>query len=373
MNEYSRAIKTLKLPVIGAVLVVMLSVVIIVAQTSFPFLRFEAEQSTLGVNVQAAGDPSASGGSYIYYTDPLTTPPPAGVQFFDDFSTVEAMNRYDWQVFHGGIQDPRTLPDGVHSWWGDHSMACAAPATTMPPTLGQLREVHTHPATADPGPVETIGEVAYWCGPSGPDSGHFMSSMETVGYASIAFTPKGAPLNNVRKICWDMNLNDIASWWLQLDVIPESLFQANNGDLFYEENAEVASAAHNITGDAFMFFMMRGSTRVFQPGLGIDDPDFANVFAITNFPHHDRAKRYKHCIIDNENGTITAELYGRRSATDIEIRTHRGAIPNGPVRVIFEHSNYHNSKDADHYDQFTANGKTLGDELTVHWDNVRIE
>ena len=169
-----------------------------------------------------------------------------------------------------------------------------------------------------------------------------------------------------------MSLNDVAGWWLQLDVIPLAVFQANGGDLFYETpfNDEVAFAAHDLRDGAFMFEVLRGSTTTHTATAGgmVSDPNFANVLQIPNFPIHDRAARYRHCIIDNENGTITAELYGRTGPGSIEIRTHPGAIPNGDVKVIFEHSSYHNAKDSAHYDAFDG----LGDELTVHWDTVEI-
>jgi hypothetical protein len=276
------------------------------------------------------------------------------------------MNQYDWQVFHGGtFDDPNTIPDAPKSWWGDHNSACGSPTT--------LREVHVHAATPNPAPVETIGEMAWWCGPTGPDSGHFMTAVDSIGYSSVALTPK-VPLSNVRKICWDMSLNDVAGWWLQLDVIPLAQWQADGGDLFYQSpglGGEVAFNANHLDGSEFMFEMLRGSTHTYV-GTSVDDPNFANIFHIPGFPIHDRAARYKHCIIDNENGTIRAELYGRTGPGSLEVRNHRGAIPNGAVKVIFEHSSYHNSKDSAHYDAATQNGKTLGDELTTHWDNVQI-
>ena len=279
------------------------------------------------------------------------------------------MNRYDWQLFHGGVSDPRQLPDGVLSWWGDHSMACGAPATAMPPNPSQLREVHTHAATNQPGPVESIGEVAYWCGPNGPETGHFMTALETVGYGEIDFSPKDSLLN-VGRICWDMSLNDVAGWWATVSVISEGTYQRNNGDLFYVSPAQQDEVARNgifLSGEDFMLAMARGSTQT-HVGQTIDDPNFTNVFAVPGFPLHDRATRYRHCVIDNNNGTVSVELYGRRSPTDVEVRTHQGSMPNGRVRVIFAHANYHNSKDAAHYDAFNG----LGDELTVHWDNVLI-
>ena len=271
------------------------------------------------------------------------------------------MNRYDWQIFHGGIADPRILPDFIPTWWGDHNRDCGGPTT--------LREVHNHAATRR-GPVEGVGELVYWCGPTGPDSGHFMTAMETVGYGSIEFTPTQS-FTDVGRVCWDMSLNDVAGWWAQVSIIPEATFQANGGNLFYVSPAQQGEVARNgifLTGDAFMLELLRGSTHTYV-GQTIDDANFANVFAIPGFPIHDRAKRYRHCVEDLENGTVRVELFDRRVPGDREVRIHRGSFPNGQVRVIFSHANYHNSKDVAHHD--AVNG--LGDELTVHWDNVTIE
>ena len=153
---------------------------------------------------------------------------------------------------------------------------------------------------------------------------------------------------------------------------PLTLFQANGGDLFYESpfNGEVAFNAHNLRDGAFMLEMARGSTTTHTSnGTAISsNPNFVNVLAIPGFPIHDRAKRYRHCLTDLENGTVQVALHDRTGPGSVEVRTHAGAIPNGDVKVIFEHSSYHNSKDSNHYDAFNG----LGDELTVHWDSVEI-
>ena len=308
-----------------------------------------------------------------------TTTTPAGLLFVDDFDVPADMDRYDWQLFHGGtFTDPNTIPDAPKSWWGDHDNLCSPPPGPAMGVVGQRREVHVHAANADPGPTGQVGEMAWWCAPGNdPTRGHFMSAIDSQGYSSLSFAVPQA-LSNVRRICWDMSLNDVAGWWLQLDVIPEAVFQANGRDQFYESpglGAEVAFNAHNLTAGSFMFEVLRGSTHAYTaaPGGLIDDPNFVNVLSIPGFPTHDRAKRYRHCITDLENGTVRAELFDRTAAGSVETRNHRGAIPNGPVRVIFEHSSYHNAKDTAHYDTLAQDGKTLGDELTVHWDNVRIE
>lgn len=296
------------------------------------------------------------------------------------------MDRYNWQVFHGGVNDPRTLPDGVDSWWGDHDNACSAPPAPGQAT-GNRREVHVHPET-EPTNLAGVGDMVWWCAPgSDPTKGHFMTAVDTVGYASIAWSPPQT-FHDVTRICWDMSLAPVSAWWLQLDVIPEAVFQANGGDLFYEENSEVAFAAHDLRDGSAMLEMIKGSTAMLTSppaGSGFTvDANYGNVEHVPGFPLEDRAKRYKHCLVDNGGVTlergfpervVQVELYGRYPSNPsfVEVRTLRGALPNGPVRVIFEHSSYHNSKDACCYDQATQDGKTLGDGVTVHWDNITVE
>ena len=215
-----------------------------------------------------------------------------------------------------------------------------------------------------------------WCitaTPKGPESAHFMTAIDSVGYTAVGWSPTPT-LNDVRKVCWDMSLNQVAGWWMQLEVVPLEQFQANGSRLNYQSpdlGSEVAFNVAEITGDAFMFESNHGSTIAITGDIrngGVYDPNNTTTEHIDRFPPHDRATRYKHCVSDNEDGTLTVDLYGRRSATDHEVRTLRGAMPNGPVKVIFEHAGYHPQKDTSRYDLLDG----MADEMTVHWDNVEI-
>jgi hypothetical protein len=78
------------------------------------------------------------------------------------------------------------------------------------------------------------------------------------------------------------------------------------------------------------------------------------------------APRFRQCIVDNENGTVThTNQLGDGSQRDAI--TMPGAFPNGPARVIFQD---------DTYDSFKTD---LGDRsggtnplATWHWDNISI-
>jgi len=296
---------------------------------------------------------------------------PNGVALFqDDFSSPGEMNRYDWQVFNGGTftnDDPNTVADAPKAWWGDHDEMCSPPPAQG--EAGKRRVIHAHAGTA-PGPFEALGGLVFHCAPNGPESAHFMTAIDSVGYTAVGWSPQPV-LTNVHRVCWDMSLNDVAGWWMQMEVVPLAQFQANGSRLNYQSpdlGSEVAFNAAKLTGDAFMFESNHGGT-IAIPGPRTYAPSHAGTDSIDGFPRHDRAKRYTHCVSDNENGTIQVDVYGRRGPTDHEVRTLQGAMPNGPVKVIFEHAGYHPQKDTARY--HTLDG--MADEMTVHWDNVLIE
>ena len=84
-----------------------------------------------------------------------------------------------------------------------------------------------------------------------------------------------------------------------------------------------------------MFVMLRGSTQTYT-GPGNYDSNF------DGFVTTDKARRFRNCITDLENGTVSIELE-RESST--EVRVLRGAFPNGPARVIFQDDTYDPPKD----------------------------
>ena len=217
---------------------------------------------------------------------PTPTTVPSGTQFFEDFSSPAALNRFQFQV-HRDIQLPPPT-----EWHGDHAMSCGGPD-------------ETRVIDRDVVPDESI----YFCAPKGPDSGHFMTSMMTQGYAQIDFSPQQV-FTNVSKICWDMNQTEMGGRkWVDVVVIKEATYQANGGKLFYAlPGFDVSIAGGGIffgDQDNFMLSMFEGSTETYNGQIGYptgnrnDDDGFTTT---------DKARRYRNCMTDNGNGTISFEL-----------------------------------------------------------------
>jgi hypothetical protein len=99
--------------------------------------------------------------------------------------------------------------------------------------------------------------------------------------------------------------------------------------------------------------MVRGSTQTYV-GQTLYDANFAG------FTTTDKARRFRNCITDLENGTVRIEME-RTSSTDV--RTLRGGFPNGQVRVIFQDDTYNAPKDT----------PATPNPFTWHWDNILVD
>jgi hypothetical protein len=280
---------------------------------------------------------------------PAAAPAAAGGQFTADFSSPEELHRFDWQVFHGGVNPfPRT--DQPRTWQGDHDASCGAPTT--------LRNVSLVGETG-PGPVANAGDLVWWCAPGGDAAkGHVMTSIAGVAYVSIDFSPRQV-FNNISRVCWDQNWTEMGGRkWTQVAVIPESVFNANGNRLDYvmpSLQGDVAVNGEYLSGGAFMLSMIRASTQVFV-GQDFEWTDFGG------FQTTDKARRFRQCIVD-QGGSVRLELE-RENGT--EVRNVPGAsLPDGPVRVIFQDSTYDSVKgDMSQAEAVRTN--------TWHWDNVSI-
>jgi hypothetical protein len=258
-------------------------------------------------------------------------PPPAGAgEFVETFDSPAGFTgRFVTQVFHGA------LPAEIQTWQGDHDDHCGAPTTS------RTISVTNPPASF------------YWCGPTGPASGHIMTSMLTTGYAEVDFSPN-QPIVNTKKVCWDQNQTDLGNRkWTQVVVVPEATYQQNGQRLNYKNPQEGNQEGDiPITSDTFMFVMLRGSTQTYT-GQSNYDSNF------DGFTTSDKARRFRNCITDLENGTVRIELE-RESTT--ETRVLRGAMPNGAARVIFQDETYDAPKDP----------APVPNPTTWHWDNIAI-
>ena len=182
-----------------------------------------------------------------------------------------------------------------------------------------------------------------------------MTSMNTTGYAQVDFAPNQA-FTGISRVCWDVNQTDLGGRkWIQVVIVPEATFQANGGRLDYVTpllQDDVAVGGIRITGETFLLEMFRGSTQTFV-GQGTYDADFAG------FTTSDKARRFRTCMTDLENGNIRFELE-RGSGTDV--RDMQGSFPNGPARVIFQDDSYNSPKDV----------PATPNPFTWHWDNISI-
>ena len=257
----------------------------------------------------------------------------------EDFAEPESVEQFRFQLHNPNI----SATDDT--WQGDHNMACEAPTTN--------RDVHVHWDQGDNLRTDP-GELVWWCGPGGPATGHLMTSMDTPGYGQVDFTPDRT-FDQVDKVCWSQNMTDMGPRkWVQVVVIPEAHFQANGERLDYVApwlQAGPGSRGVRIAGDDFLFEGTGGTARV-HVGQNQLDTDFSDPFGVA-----DKARRFKHCLIDQGNGTIRIEA---ERLTTTKVRILDGAIPDGPVRVIFQDDNYNPRKSG-------------AESFTWHWDDLRVE
>jgi hypothetical protein len=281
-------------------------------------------------------------------TTAAPTPPPAGTQFFEDFATEAAFTtRFD-KGWSG--QDPwlwRDMPwiPTVQEWVGDHDMTCGAPTTQRP--------VHQ---------TEDKAEMFWWCAPGGdPAKGHVMTAANSMGYNILWFSPKQY-FTNVARVCWDINLTrEYGKWWNVL-LVPQADVEANGGDLgvsgpgFQVVGGPSTDILPVPGGEHISAAKQSGGNFTYWEDFGFTaDEEFFDVVNET-----DKAARYRHCMIDNGNGTITLTQARPGGVTDVRVQP--GAFPDGPVRVVFQDDMYDPPK-REGYDPTN---------VTWHWDRIEI-
>ena len=280
-------------------------------------------------------------------TTPTTSPPspPGPVQFRADFATAAD---FDARFDHGfsGL-DPSTFPDYVphiDSWNGDHNMACEGPTT--------LRTIH----------VDNKDDFFWWCAPGGdPAKGHVMVGVNTTGYNIAWFSPSQY-FTNVSRVCWDQNLTELGGGkWMQVVLAARADVE--------RVQAQLGHLDLGFTGPGFQVdggpttgvhpTAASGGAKMFRGGFGYwRGADFTTEMPggqVTT----DKATRYRHCMIDNGNGTITLT---QQRPDGVHSHTGPGTMPDGDVRVVWQDDNYDVPK-RDNYDP---------NNLTWHIDNIEI-
>ncbi len=277
-------------------------------------------------------------------------PAPSGLSdlaFSEDFSTPTAFSERFDHAWSGEWNFGSMFRADRNDWHADHGMMCENPNTSH-------RTIHL---TSQ----EQANEAAfYYCMPEGnPDKGHVMTSVNTEGFVTVWFSPKQT-FHNVSKVCWDQNITDLGGGkWTIVNFLTAAEY-AGKTDLGYTSpdfpksggpSSPQGPAANGVR-------LSRGSMNSYTNGQFYGGARGVTV--------SDKAARYKHCVVDNGNGTLTttiAQPNGRTVSQKVP-----GSIPRGEIRVQFADDSYNPDK---HFDAkgVASNSSNL---YTWHWDNIQI-
>lgn len=271
---------------------------------------------------------------------------PKNLAFSEDFRNQNShKERFDsgWSgEWNAGSMWGRNRND----WHADHGMKCENPNTSH-------RTIHLTSQQ------QAIEAAFYHCTPEGKeDKAHVMTSVNTEGFVTVWFSPKQT-FRNVSMVCWDQNITDLGGGkWTIVNFLTPAEY-AGQTDLGYTSPDFPKGGATSPQGPAangvkiFRGVMSSYSNGKIQGGL-------------TGVTVTDKAARYKHCVADNRNGTLTLTMAqpNGRSIT----RSVSGKIPDGEIRVQFGDDSYNPDK------HLSINGAPENSTglYTWHWDNIQI-
>ena len=227
-------------------------------------------------------------------------------------------------------------------------MSCGGPETTRTVTGGQAGDA-----------VNVAGsDLMWWC-PQG--AGHFMTAVDTGQVAVLSFTPKQT-FNNVQKVCWQQNMNNLGEGkWPNLFIIPAGDVAAHGGALHYSAGPVVRARPDRVH-DARRWVQLHLDPRqpAGIPGTGGGYRQILDQWGSTdNNMELTGGPRHPICVTDLKNGTIRYEVY-QTAAGSVQTYTQPGSFPTGAVKVIFQDGSYNPTKHA-------GTG-----HLTWHWDDITI-
>jgi hypothetical protein len=197
-----------------------------------------------------------------------------------------------------------------------------------------------------------------------------MTSVNTAGYVIAWFSPRQL-FTNTHQVCWDQNIQDLGGGkWTQVIFLTQAEAARSGGDLGFTSpefsdpagtGSASGPAAHGVKveGGGLTAWSSLGEWNQFMAGT-VQRPFPGNV-GVTG----DKAPRYQQCVIDNENGTLTAVRNGPAGSVT---STVQGEIPNEPIRVVFEDDNYNPDK----HNNAAGIPTNTGQGYTWHWDNIQI-
>lgn len=322
----------------------------------------------------AASTTSTSSTTSTTSPAPPSTTPAASGQFFEDFSTPGSfLARFDhgWsgEVNAGAAFNP---PENRNDWPGDHDMATCGNPMTM------SRTIHV---SASPRNVE---QAFYQCAPGGSNAAaHLMTSVNTEGYVTAWFSPKQV-FTNVHRVCWDQNITDLGGGkWVIVNFLTPAEYQGQTDLGYTSPDFPPSAGPSSPQGDA------RNGVKVFEDQLSSYTNGVFRGGVDGVAPTADKAARFKHCVVDNDNGTLTVSIAQPSGAT--VSRTVPGNIPDGPIRVEFADDSYNPDKHCTQNATPTiacpryvdpagnvwpnANGAEAPNHtygLTWHWDNIEV-
>lgn len=268
-------------------------------------------------------------------------------------------------------------------WHGDHDMNCGNPNTThRDVALGGNNNAmgQNDPAAAEP--------AFYACLPNNnPSAGHLMTSANTEGYIIAWFSPDQV-FNDVKKVCHDNNFTFLGNglWWQIAFLTPAEYNHIVNvngqnitGDLGYTSpefphggpsthqgpaaNGIKFKVGGNSVSDATFSAHAWNGTR---SANGTVNASFRPTFHVGGPATADKAPRYTICVTDNGNDTLTISNESPDGTTHTS--TVVGHIPQGDIKVVFEHDEYNPDK----HRAAGAIANNTGEGYTYHWDNIEV-
>ncbi len=282
-------------------------------------------------------------------TTTTTEPPPTG--WSEDFSSPDALDRFELGVMHTG-----TSLGAQDEWPGDHDLECGDPSTERTVTK-----------------AGGVDEMVYLC------RNHLMTSIgDASAYDIVSVTPLEV-FEGITEIRWEQNITDLGGdndrQFTEVKIIPADVFDPQNLPCAIEwypcatsTNAELGSVSVSTASSSRVInngSTYNGAEAWMRPWMYPDDPALDS-----------KAIRRTHYFRDNGDGTLTfgTEIDGdlppavstcggdcglSADGAYYEI-TQPGSFPTGPVRVVFADHTYTPLKDP-------LSG------FTWHWDNLVIE